>query len=614
MKNFFKTFLICTVAVSLLGCRSEIESVIPDPSTKDNGAITFLVGDNAATKSASRKSQQVVREMIPFAQVGSNTLYLEESMTSLDERRVSSASTKGLPIYTENFGEKYENFGAAVYSYKTATTSADTLAVSGLSTFTGGSNKFFRFGAADKWPLEYKYEFDGGIWPTDMKDDQLLFFLSAPDQVAAATAGVSNLQYFYTKGTNKAAGKNKGVIKFEYTSPASAAEQADVLFTTKSIDMASYNKAQYENGKHDKASVLFYHTLAGVKFKAGNIGDCIRITKIELIGIKNTGKCTVNPQYEDDGYELTSGDHSNKAGTTAKSRYVSKWTDVSGSATFALANATGLDINTAASGQFPASFYGDDVENNNLGENNYMDEDFTNVFFFVPQTTASGAKIKITYDILEGTTVVESGVSKEIAFAGHKWFAGELYTYTITAKELGVYITDTVSGASFDTKKDVEITNTRNTTSYIRVAVVGNWFDSNAKTVGELGELAASHIIVNHAWNETANQTEIEGVPTNTTDVLPINSDYWIKVGDFYYYKYKVKGGASTLYPLFSSVYKYICTPKDGCHLEMSLAVQAVDADKVSTAWPGVDIFDDGIDDGTQITGSSSDDGDGESE
>ena len=575
MKHLCKTVLICSAGLALVGCRSEIEGGTPEPVLRGDGDITFLVGENAATKSGNAAVKAVAGDLIPFDEVDGTTLYLEESVLNLDALIGAAPATKGLPIYTENFGEEHESFGAKVYSYGTATATSDVKAVTGLTEYKGGSNKFNLAGSADKWPLQYKYSFTEGLWPDSIKDDNLLFFLSAPDQVAGLNSGVTAISYHYTSNTGDS-DKYKGVIKFSYTSPAAAGDQKDILFTTKSFDRASYNAAFVDNGKHDGASILFYHTLAGVKFQAGNIGDGVTITKIELHGIKSKGNCTVKPMYEDDGYELTSTNYSNLAGTdgktkTARSKAVSIWDSPSDTTTFTLSNPA---INSASDGMFPDSFYGDKTTNN-LGENNYMDADFKNVFYFIPQDLETGAKITITYKIKVGDkSPVEH--TKTIPFSGRKWYAGELYTYRITAKELGVFIKDSMDD-SHAVKSGIKITNTHNTTSYIRVAVIGNWFDSHEakETV-----LSPGHVVVNHTWDQDDAGEDLKSIDFNNT--------YWFNAGDgFWYYMYPVKGGVTI--PEARTIFKHYNSPeaaKEAAHLEMSLAVQAVDYDKLdSVPW-----------------------------
>ena len=568
MKHLCKTILICSAGLALVGCRSEIESQIPDPGSRDDGALTFKVGENATTKSTGKHVKPVVNDLIPFDEVEGNNLFLEETVMSMDDL-AGSPATKGTPMYTENFGTEHPTVGALAYLYTTPVTSTDTVAVN-LTEYTGGRSKtLVLYGSATAKPLTYKYDFATGIWPDNVTGN-LLFFLSAPDQVNGdLKAGVKSINYFYTKGLVGEKAADKGVIRFTYQSPAAAADQEDILFSTKSIDRDSYNPNSFEN-----ASILFYHTLAGVKFKVGNDSDeKISIKSVTLTKIKNAGSCTVNPMYDDEGYNVSATNPSNKPQQTKKSKDVSKWSNVTGAETFSLNN---LATSTAATGKFADSFYA-----NGMAEDNYMDADFTNVFYFVPQTTAADATITVNYTITVGENVIEH--TKTIPFNGRKWFAGEIYTYTLTIKELGVYIKDEMNTDN-SAKSDVAVTNTHNTTAYIRAAVIGNWFDSHEYATATAGTtdggtstiVAPGHIIVNHTWKETDAKTG--GNPIN------FNTEYWTKGADgFWYYLYPVKGGVTI--PESRALFTYYETPgaaKTGSHLEMTIAVQAVDYDRIN--------------------------------
>lgn len=568
-------------------------------------SLVFKVGGSeTVTKSGSGAIRQVVRDMIPIsAEPGEDPVFLEESVINLDDVYYSEGlQTKGTPIYTQNFGTKYGTFEAAAYGYDTPASGVEAKAVTeaasgDLAPFTSGGNSFKLISSADAAPLEYEYDFnnDNNAWPTNGPAN-LLFFLSAPAQAAGnLNSGVTSLTYRYSSSTiknNGDAASYNGIIEFKYETPAAATAQTDILFTSKSIDRTSYNK-----GLVNTNSILFYHTLAGVKFKVGNAGDGLTtITSVELTGIKNSGTCTVTPLYDKEGY--VANGTSNKDATTKKSATVSQWTNVgfqsanNTTGTYTLSN---LPTTSAGANQFPESFYADST-----GVNNYMDTAFANTFFFIPQET-SGAQLKVTYTISGGAshTVI-------IPFM-RTWQAGVLYTYTLTVKELGVFIEDSMGakGSAHATKDSIKISNTRNTTEYIRVAVVGNWFDNHS----EKGQLGDSRVIVNRTWKETDYTTGTSPVIFNTT--------YWHKGEDgFWYYKYPVKGGVTI--PQSRAIFSAYTAPvgKSGSHLQMSIAVQGVDATlknadgsrQIPAAWAGgAGWFNDSIvDDGSATLTSSS--------
>ena len=596
--------------LSFQACQEEPELEGGDlPGIKASNSITFAVGGSSiVTKGAEEGHAAVIRDLIPFSvEEGETPLYLEESVIDLDDVYYPSEQvTKGIPSYTETFGTTYYSFGAKTYSYSSVVT-ADKVGAdaegSALTLFTGGkSNSFNLVSAADAKPLQYSYDFADGHWPQTGVDN-LLFFMSAPDMVKVSPTstspidGVTAINYKYSK----AGDKYNGIIEFDYTSPAEAEDQIDILFTSKSIDKASYDLFKDGKATYDNASVLFYHTLAGVKFKWGNKvttynngtygfeSDGLTITKIELTNIINKGTCTVTPVYDSEGYNVKE-DESNTgiegSSSTKKSRSVSLWERENSTADFSL-EPTGHY--SAGESQFPVSFYGGD---NKLGDDNYLtDGTFKDVFFFIPQTTSSDTKLTVTYTLAGEATGVTH--TKTIDFSNHVWYAGELYTYVLTVKDLAVGIDDDMTDASGnesdtpDTKSNLQISNTRNTPAYLRVALSGNWFDNSASTPGQ-----PSNVIVNHDWDD--------GIVYNDTD--------WFLASDgFWYYKYQVKGGVTipSERTLFDT-YTVGESAKADTHLEITIALQGVDASKKGTTdwpWPAdaTAELEDKLEDGTQV-------------
>lgn len=593
MKNEMRKILsivsISIVALCLNACRNnEIEPIDPNEGGVETNDLVFSIGGISTDTKSGKKVRPIVTDLVPFDnEPDEEPLFLEESVISLDDvYNNNGVETKGVPTYTENFASMYKNFGAKVFTPGTG---------GSLTDFTNGSNIMFLDSGKDAKPLKYKYAFTGGQW-LGSYGSELMFFMSAPDMVStapstsAAIAGVTSIDY----GTTAAEGKDGGVITIKYTSPAEATEQTDILFTSKNLKREDYVKDNKTGN-----SVLMYHALAGVKFQCGNtvvdsntgkpIKDSyVNVTKIELKGIANTGTCVITPTFDSEGYvcEGNSNNASQSPKQVAKSKVVSDWgTTPSGSATFTLSKETGLDVNNAEAGQFPSSFYGSST--NNLGDANFMDTDFKNTFFLIPQTLGADAELVVYYEMkLPGENKYKED-KKSIKLTDRTWYAGELYTYRITVKELGVHITDTMTPKNNPMNKtDIQITNTRNTNEYLRVAVIGNWFDDHeAKET----KLAPGHVIVDQTWSDA---------------VIDFNYTDWVYVEGYYYYKYQLKGGATipSSRALFSS-YTYSTPGKTGAHLELTLAVQAVDASKLSSIpWAGKGKFEQKIDDGTSVT------------
>lgn len=568
MKNEMRKLLTILPAVGMIlgvaACKEEIEPNTGTTPEDGNGkveSIIFKVGGSNADTKAGRAFKGTVRELIPISnEPGEEALFLEESVIDLDDvYSRGGVDTKGVPTYTENFGTVYSTFGADVYDFTNG--NLDT-------PFTAGNNTLSLVDSSS--PLKYKYSFYDGKWSKSYPAS-LMFFMYAPSNIAGA--GVSNLNANLNTTDDE---KDTGYTTFDFTTPSTAATQQDILFTSKLL-----TRDDYVNEKNN--SILFYHALSGIRFKCGNTVEgsdgkpvkdsYVNVTKIVVKNIYNTGKCIVSPQFDKDGYECGT---SNTAGKTAKSKDVVSWPaanlGTSGNPSYEIDGT----MTTAAEGQFPDSFYG---KNGDLGDANFNNSTFSNTFFFIPQTAPEGAKVTVTYTIKLASGDTETH-TKDVDLKGRVWEPGVLYTYKLTVKELGVFITDDMGekGSDHALKSNVQITNSLNTTEYIRVAVIGNWVDSHAST-----EFSGTpgRVIVNHAWKDTDKK--------QGGDPIDFNLSYWKKGADgFWYYKYQVKGGVTI--PAGRTIFGSYETPgavKEGSHLELTLAVQAIDADKLSsvTSW-----------------------------
>ena len=133
-------------------------------------------------------------------------------------------------------------------------------------------------------------------------------------------------------------------------------------------------------------------------------------------------------------------------------------------------------------------------------------------------------------------------------------------TNTFTPGKVTVSVSDTVTG---NEKKDVQVTNTGNTTAYIRVAVVANWVKD--------GKVVAP-------WNDYTN-----------LNVLST----WDKGDDGYYYYMKPVAARDSVKLLNS--YTAEGGP-EGAHLEMTIVAQGIQSEPTSVvagAW-GVTVATDG--------------------
>ena len=612
MKKIFTVLPVLALVLSVSACQEEPEPG-PQPRTDDgNLVIRFTVGNggNPETKSSeSRKSEQINKILITDKD-DANQLYLVETVQSLDGAYTATAGvdTKGVPVYTENFVQIHSDINGIPYEY-----TADT---QGMSAMTGGNSLLF--GCIDQAKRTYAYDFGTKEWPTGKN---LLFFLSAP--VDMAGAGVTGLTY--TQDTKDA---DNGITSFHYSSPSSdvikvteipseieggdptikeeletavdGTKLKDILFTSKGISEADYMR----NSDND-SKVLFYHALAGVKFKSANAqkedhtGNKVvtTILSVTLTNIISEGDCVVTP---DQSYNA---DDSNvNPGSVPKSAAATIWSnkDKTNLKSYTLAN-KGIVGSGSATYTFDETFYGP-TETAQYGEYNINSANYEDTFFLVPQKSGESGKdvtVVITYTLSNhkdksGNPIVNTRAVKLSSF---NWEAGNLYTYTLSANHVDVAITDNLD-TDAKVKSNLKITNTGNTDCYLRAAIIGNWFDNHGDKKNNAGEvtLIGDHQIVAN-WSgfkvvggklQVANETEGTFVGIDTQNW--IYSDPAAGGDGFFYYKYKVKPGNLVKFPLFESftVGKCPITLYEGtAHLEMDILVQNFDANKLAAMTSG---------------------------
>lgn len=577
--NLFCAVPVLTLLFAVSACTEE---PLPggDGAQVGKNAVTFVVGGGKVeTKSAASHAlnPQVIGQ-IRVTDEGDESLFLESSVIGLDDLYYSDhqpVATKGIPNYTENFASLHPSFDAVVYKYSDPSSSVTTpQTFPGSALFDGAAS----FSKISDSPLSYAY----GEVDWNGYDNLLFYLLAVDDDSTLEDAGVGEPVYKYQYATSKSGDAfYNGILEFDYTTPDAAADQKDVLFSSKSLKRGE-----------SKSNVLFYHALTGVKFKAGNFGDGFtEINSIELSGIKNTGHCVITPTYDQEGY-VWEGHSNNQSGLgtnqsegsqVTKSSVISYWnpsslgfSETNDKGVYSLTGLTNDSIHSAASGQFPASFYGQSGQN--LGANNFMDEDFENTFFFIPQLTDENVKITIEYTVYQtvyeyddnsaigGEKQITRTGKKTLVFSGQDWKAGQLYTYTLTAKTIDVHITDKMDGTEGGDpthKSDVRIQNTGNAPAYIRAAIIANW-------VNEFGQVKGQNV-----WDDKAN---ISGLTTGG----------WVEGTDgFYYYPYIVDPGQETIGKLFISYNAPVDETVEEGHVVMDIAVQAIDYTKFTKVGTG---------------------------
>lgn len=566
MKKFLRTIPVIALILSVSACREEMNpGTDPEIYGGDGTEVQFIVGGSTLDSKSSVPTQT---DIIKISEEGDeNRLVLVVTEESLDNLYSNSADTKGVPNYTQNFTSHFTTFGGTAYFFTDGAS-----AVGGLAS----TDKVFTLTNSES----RTYTNTLSTWTSSANN--VMFFMNAPADIYSAGVVSNDNSPKYAIG--KYEGTDTGVTTFEYKAPGlsdDGSEQTnpkllqDILFTSKAI-----NKDEYNKDTHHKNNILFYHALAGVKFKSANAENekqsngkssgevTTKIKSITITNIINGGTCTVTP---DPAYGRTD---SNAKGEY-KSADACKWnTTGSARSTFSFTANNKTTEEDAHTDTFPGVF---DGTNNAYSSYNINDTNYDQTFFFVPQTTGDDVRLTVTYTLTPNGGTESPVYSSTVVFKGQNWKAGNLYTYTLSANHVTLEVQDAVNEVGTDqVKSNLYIKNTGNVDCYYRVALIGNWFDTH------------SPYQITKAWDINYGKFDKtfcgDGVSVGTG-----YNDYWYYASDgFYYFKYKVKPGTiiKNDHQLFQSY--TIPTKASGdladSHLEIDFIVQAIDANKISKA------------------------------
>ena len=538
MKKISRTFIPALALVLAVLTSCEPDSV-SGGLLSSGKPFSFTIGNGSVSSTRGTESRPEVPASSLLCTLESAdedgdapTLSITQTVSSLDDEWLLTAEadgaaslTRGTPVFTENLG----TFAANTY----APLSADGTYT---SVWQGMANAEFTRGTNDKVNV-WSHSYDNNEqWPDD--NGNLTFFMRYP---VNATASLSGLTY------GRQGGKN--VINLTgYSTPGAgntttAAEaQTDIVFATATLN---------EGNKSTANKLLFYHPFCGVKFKIGTLPTGVSITGITLEGVYATGDCVITPYYGNEADYGKTNSNSDVADATKSDACVA-WSNLDNSSTFNQ-SFTADDAKPELDDElFPEGFA--DAGTTNPNEDQLNTSTLSKTFNLIPQTFSSERKLTMTIDF----SCNGSPMQRSVKVDGIEWKAGHLYTYTINcAENLDVTVTDEVSG---NVKNNVVITNTGNTSGYIRAAVTAYWQK----------EINGEEVIVSVCDYTT--QGTLTGLGTD-----------WIKGSDgYYYYKYGVKGGKATKQALFTSYTAAATAPVKGAKLQMSILAQIV-ADRA--AW-----------------------------
>ena len=575
MKKFFSGLALLTAAVLLAGCEDEFGKGGDGRMTFDENTIAFTLGQSSNTRAAGTASTVVAPSNVfdlPGETDEEPDFCLVETVTDMDEEAYDAVgTTRGTPVYTENF---YDLYGSDLYgtAFEPQEGSAQLTDVWGSYLENGGTVNFKKVADTDN---TYAYDYSRGqkvnlAWP---EGNKLLYFLQAP----YATTSALNPKFYAD-----------GHIEFDYTDPTTpvsgiivngAAAQKDFLFTSKVME---------KDTKDTKNHVLLYHALTGVKFKVGNEDKLANsteyrtnITKVVFKGIKANGHCTIRPNYAD-GVNTSEGNPSNKKNDTnasTKSSASSIWSQHSTGedlvVNYSQTYSGVVDYAKGDGSNFADSFYDTDKNTHlkNMGK-----KDGSEILFMVPQSLKDVELV--VYFKINGK---DEEYQRSVKFSdSSEWKAGELHTYTLTINKVDVSVTDTMNEPELTQKTNPDVKNTGNVTAYLRAAYTIAWYYGYG----------------NNAIAVAAYQGNGEFTTGDNSGL----STRWIKGEDgFYYYPDPVRPNTSAKYKLFSQFDAPAKTEKgpfQGAHLEMKILVQAVQFDedkskkRVGTAWGDIHTVD----------------------
>lgn len=530
-KTFIYTAAIASMVLALASCEKE-PSNINEPK---DGMRLHVVSNDIQTKAQQTATNRIVSETIDLSEGDVNLFFTAVEEDNLGNEFLMEPQTKGTIITTANFGtERDKDFNLWL-----------TLA-GGRQTYTGEGPEAKNIPAVlkgDYWNAMYSatgeaYS-DYVHWPAG----QALDFWCWSGAAKATSIDITS------------DGKN---MTFDYADNSStASEQSDLLF--------AYAGNQTEPNTKGDVEIHFFHALAAVQFCVGGLDEGVKITDIKLTGVKNSGrgayvpggKCTI--PGTDISKDMTSGNKDILEGNTVENLFV--WTNVTGNKEFSTGAISANNTSTAT--QYAP-----------------IGDEATSTFFFVPQDIKD---IEIEIEVTSSNGKQTNTLKKKIGLGSvsydtmSAWKAGKIYRYTISGSgEVKVAVSeklddvDVVGGSTNEITKKEKVSGLNNGTikSYIRAAVVGNWYN-------EAGQIVA---------------------PFNSSSVLPASlANGWFSVKEgsdancnvlFYYYENAVEPGTKTSTNLIESYTKENAgeAPIAGAHLELNIIMQAVDARKGSAA------------------------------
>ena len=552
MKKIYITLAVLSLTAIMNTACDNREEEIGGKNELGSDAIAFSLSGVTTRAEVSDYEASEEVNIIPLGtDDNNNNFFLEETVVDLE-----APVTRGTPAYTKNVRNLYGN---SIKTYAPAIQTEEFEV-----TYNEDKNRYVKSFGREIWP-----EGDGS---------SLEFYMQMP----SSPKNVNILE------------RSAGQIAFSYSSPLTAKEQEDILFTYRNISKTDYDAKGY-------ADVLFHHALTGVKFASKNSeADAVIIEEVKFTGLYDSGNCFVKPTDENGNYVDITDNHSSAADGVVTWKDVDKSGEAISSGEFPTTLVTfpnGAGSFTDGKGNYPESF------SKAGNENNLNDGAATQTFWLIPQTMSADVKLEIKYSVngTPGTWTIDFG--KTLAAKNVVWKAGQLRTYTIKVDDVNVKIEDnvTVAGTASDgftesSKTDVVITNTGNTDAYIRAAIIGQWLDEEGNPVfgftdmvnGELQLKTVDSWYEDQFVNKNREQGTFAGLAGYDQDNI-YNKWEYNPLDGYYYYTEPVPAGEPVPNNLFTS-YTVGTAPNaqiaglnKQIYFVLEIATQAISAKKLNT-------------------------------
>lgn len=556
MRKIRITIPLIIAATLLFSCSVE-ENGFGDEANLNQDEIAFSL-NKVTTRSAANYSS--TKDDNPISIDLGDGFYLEESVSSMDDLLVETPETRGIPIYTNNLVAKREN------NISVSIVEKDEEAP------TFGPDIYSLLDDEKRiWKKHYAGQ---NPWSVAESDDDDLYFFVYSDPTGKST----DFSYVATDEDNMA-------VSFSYTSPTgenAASKQEDILFTGKAESKSEYFTNHLKTG----IPVTFYHALTAVKFRVGNdnSGDTKTIiTGVKFSNLKTTGTCTVKPNDADNRVKW------DNVGT--KGWFSQTFSDPA----YDASKDNSVTFTSGDGNGFADSFYAA------AADANLNNADGSLTFFFVPQMIANDVTLEVTFKVKTSVSQTGTEITHTINFGevvnNVTWNAGELRTYTLKPSDVDVEIMDDISESE---KSNLIIANTGNVHEYVRLIIVGNWYDSSGQILNGYTTDNVSNMTMVEPWAPFRTQYGEFDESFTAGELTGDNADVWKKGKDGYFYYIEpigpgedMHGNAETSHtiPLFST-YTVTTVPDiyipdisgssrtlaEGVHLVMEVVVQAIEA------------------------------------